>query len=181
MCIRDRPLRYSLYGHPDAGTFWEDKSHAKILSSGFERTGLDSLFWNKGLRCLLMVYVDDFRMSGPKENLSKAWQAIRTGKNALCLDDPKPPDRELGCLHHRFYASADGRPVRVMEYDMRDFMKSCVKSYLEVTASTPKSLRHVETPFLTMPGGGDTPPDPDKPSDYIFDDPLTVLHVRNYA
>ena len=27
------PLRYSLYGHPDAGTFWEDKSHAKVLST----------------------------------------------------------------------------------------------------------------------------------------------------
>ena len=40
--------------------------------------------------------------------------------------------------------------------------KSCVKSYLEVTGATAKSLRHVETPFLTMPGGGDTPPDPDK-------------------
>jgi hypothetical protein len=33
------PLDYSLYGHPDAGTFWEDKSHSKILSVGFKTTG----------------------------------------------------------------------------------------------------------------------------------------------
>ena len=71
-----------------------------------------------------MVYVDDFRMSGPKENLPKAWQAIRTGKDALSLDDPKPPDRELGCFHRRFAAKVNGLPVRAMEYDMRDFMKS---------------------------------------------------------
>ena len=130
-----------------------------------------------------MVYVDDFRMSGPKENLPKAWQAIRSGINALSLDDPKPPDRELGCFHRRFYASVDGERVRAMEYDMRDFMKSCVKSYLEVTGTTMKSLRHVETPFLTMPGGGDTPPDPDKPEEYgeLSDIACSVLMKLLYA
>ena len=71
-----------------------------------------------------MIYVDDFRMSGPKENLPKAWQAIRTGDNALSLDDPKPPDRELGCYHRRFYSRVNGLQVRAMEYDMRDFMSS---------------------------------------------------------
>mgnify|MGYP003315604806 CR=1 FL=1 len=38
------PLLQSLYGHPDAGTFWEDKSHNKILSEGFERTSYNSVF-----------------------------------------------------------------------------------------------------------------------------------------
>ena len=64
-----------------------------------------------------MIYVDDFRMSGPKENLPKAWHAIRTGDNALSLDDPKPPDRELGCYHRRFFSWVNGLQVRAMEYD----------------------------------------------------------------
>ena len=51
--------------------------------------------------------------------------------------------------------------MRAMEYDMRDFMRSCVDKYLEVTGSTEESLRRAETPFLVMPGGGDTPPDPE--------------------
>ena len=92
------PLDYSLYGHPDAGTFWEDKSHSKILSEGFERTGWDSLFWNKELRCLLMVYVDDFRLSGPKANLAEVWSRLRSGKNALTLDDPQPLTGNLAAI-----------------------------------------------------------------------------------
>ena len=115
-----------MYGHPDAGTFWEDKSHSKSLSEGFERTGWDSLFWNKELRCLLMVYVDDFRLSGPKANLAKVWARLRSGTDALTLDDPKPPDRELGCYHRRFETVVNGSPVRAMEYDMREFMRSSV-------------------------------------------------------
>ena len=160
------PLVYALYGHPDAGTFWEDKSHQKILDSNFQRTGYDSLFWHPELRCLLMVYVDDFRLAGPKENVPKAWKLLRTGKDALDLDDPKPPDRELGCYHRRFETTVDGHPVRAMEYDMRDFMKSCVDSYLATTGATRTSLRHVETPFLACPGGGDTPPEPESDADY---------------
>ena len=77
------PLDYSLYGHPDAGTFWEDKSHAKILSTGFERTGWDSLFWHEELRCLLMVYVDDFRVSGPIANLPEVWSRLGSGRTLL--------------------------------------------------------------------------------------------------
>ena len=88
-----------------------------------------------------MVYVDDFRMSGPKDNLSKAWLAIRTGKNALSLDAPKPPDRELGCFHRRFYSTVDGRPARVMEYDMRDFMKSCAN----ILSGSYRSNREIAT------------------------------------
>jgi hypothetical protein len=155
------PRDYSLYGHPDAGTFWEDKSHSKILSVGFKTTGWESLFWHPELRCLLMVYVGDFRMSGPKANLPKVWARRRSGANALTLDEPKPPDRELGCYHRRFETTVDGMPVRAMEYDMRDFMRSCVDKYLEVTETDEKSLKRAETPFLAMPGGGDTPPDPE--------------------
>ena len=66
---------------------------------------------------------------------------------------------------------------------MRDFMKSCDKSYLEVTGATLKSLRHVEAAFLTMPCGGATPPDPDKPEDYgeLSDIACSVLMKLLYA
>ena len=124
------PLYYSLYGHPDAGTFWEEKSHNKILKSGFERTGSDSLFWHPKLKALLMVYVDDFRMSGKKADLDKIWASLTSGKDALTLDPPKPPDRELGCYHRVFDTTVNGQPVRAIEYDMRDFMKSCVENAL---------------------------------------------------
>ena len=94
-----------------------------------------------------MIYVDYFRMPGPKENLAKAWKLLTTGENALTLDPPKPPDRELGCFHRRFDAVVNGQPVRTIEYDMREFMKSCVTAYLDVTGTTASKLKTVETLF----------------------------------
>ena len=130
--------------------FWENKSHGKILASGFERTPADSLFWCEDLKYLLMVYVDDFRMAGPVKNLKVAWERLTTGHNALTLDPPKSPDRELGCYHRIFDAVVNGKPVRAMEYDMRDFMRSCVDQYLEVTGSSRSKLKHAETPFMQL-------------------------------
>ena len=52
------------------------------------------MFWHEELKLLLMVYVDDFKMSGPKENLEKGWKMIRSG---LDSDDPDLVDRCLGC------------------------------------------------------------------------------------
>ena len=31
------------------------------------------MFWSEELKCLLMVYVDDFKMSGSPGNLKTAW------------------------------------------------------------------------------------------------------------
>jgi len=50
---------------------------------------------------MLVVYVDDFKMSGPKQNLSKGWELI--GKH-IRLETPSPLGRYLGC-HHRAYST----------------------------------------------------------------------------
>ena len=43
-----------------------------------------------------------------------------------------------------------------MEYDMREFMGSCVTAYLDHTGLKREALRSVDTPFLPAPpGGGD--------------------------
>ncbi len=44
---------------------------------------------------------------------------------------------------------------------MRDFMRSCVDRCPEATNTKATSLKRAETPFLVVPGGGDTPPEPD--------------------
>ena len=53
------PLNYALYGHPDAGTYWEQKSHSKVLSVGFERVpgDWDSLFYHPVHKLMLTIYV----------------------------------------------------------------------------------------------------------------------------
>ena len=107
-----------------------------------------------------MVYVDDFRISGSQKNLGSAWERLTTGRSASQLDPPKPPDRELGCSHRHSDTTVSEQPVGAIEYDMRDFMRSCVTAYLELTGASPKSVRHTEAPFIVSQGGGDTPEEP---------------------
>ena len=65
------PLILALYGHPDAGTFWERHCEAKLIEVGFIRVPeWPSVFYHPKHKLFLVVYVDDFKMSGPSESLS---------------------------------------------------------------------------------------------------------------
>ena len=71
-------LKLSLYGHPDAGGYWEAHCKQKLIAGGFQLIpDWPSMYWHKTFKLLLMVYVDDFKMSGPKDNLKKGWGIIR--------------------------------------------------------------------------------------------------------
>ena len=48
------------------------------------------------LKLYLIVYVDDFKMAGPRVSLSEGWKLIRSG---ITTDDPVPVNRYLGCEH----------------------------------------------------------------------------------
>ena len=68
------PLRLALYGHPDAGGYWEKHCEKHIISIGFQTIkDWRSVYWHPDLKTLLIVYVDDFKMSGPKSSVAKAW------------------------------------------------------------------------------------------------------------
>ena len=88
--IRDPvvPLVKALYGHPDAGGYWEKHCNDHLAKIGFVPVdNWPSMFWHQELSLLLMVYVDDFEMAGPKAGLVKGWKLIREG---LDVDDPAP-------------------------------------------------------------------------------------------
>ena len=60
-------LRLALYGHPDSGGFWEKHCEQKLKQVGFDLlfpSSWPSVFFHTGLRLLLAVYVDDFKMAG---------------------------------------------------------------------------------------------------------------------
>ena len=60
------PLVLALYGHPDAGGHWERHCDSSVLQAGFIKVPKwPSMYWHPKHRCLLTVYVDDFKMSGP--------------------------------------------------------------------------------------------------------------------
>ena len=98
-----------------------------------------------------MVYVDDFKLSGPKENLKKGWELIKKG---LSLDEPGDIGRCLGCHHKIRSAKVDGKEVQVVEYVVSDFMSSCVDAYKKACGEPNMKLRPVDTPFLPSPEGG---------------------------
>ena len=92
-----RPCIKALYGHPDAGGYWEKHCEKHLKKCGFVVVpDWRSVFWHPVLKLLLAVYVDDFKMSGPKDSLTKGWKLIRDG---IKTDDPALVGKDLGCYH----------------------------------------------------------------------------------
>ena len=92
-------LRIALYGHPHSGGLWEKHCEKMLKMSDFVAVDPDlwpSVFWHPTLRLLMVVYVDDFKMSGPKENLAKGWKLIGA---RIDVDTPCACNRYLGCDH----------------------------------------------------------------------------------
>ncbi|CAE7775567.1 unnamed protein product [Symbiodinium sp. CCMP2592] len=156
-------LVLALYGHPDAGGFWEQHCEKALRSVGFEQCpDWKSVFRHPKLNLMLVVYVDDFKLSGPKANLAKGWELMAS---KIKLEPPSSIKRYLGCEHEPKKAfpeltfgdrgttvaqgSVGPREIRMIKYDMRSFMEQCVSRYVELCGPKYKAtLRSADTPFL---------------------------------
>ena len=77
----------NLYGHPLAGLYWSQYCQEKVLAAGFTKIhGWECLYSHSKLGLILSVYVDDFKLGGRKQNLSKGWQILKD--QGLILDPP---------------------------------------------------------------------------------------------
>ena len=89
-----------------------------------------SCYIHDRLGVVLVIYVDDFKVAGPKDSMKEAWALLRSGSDKLDMDDPQSLDSYLGCKHHIIPAKApDGTPVTRIEYDMEPFLVTCLKAY----------------------------------------------------
>jgi hypothetical protein len=144
-----RRLHKSLYGHPDSGSFWEEHCAERLLSVGF--TPIDewsSCFAHESLGLFLVLYVDDFLLSGPKANLEKAWSLIR---GVVKLGAQGPLSQFLGCGHIVKPAPLVNDPERVeISYDMRKYLEQAIASYRSL-ASFEGAFTKVDTPYLVEP------------------------------
>jgi len=163
------PLKLALYGHPDAGGYWEKHCDKHILSEGFTTINdWRSVYWHKQLKLLLIVYVDDFKMSGPVDSLQEGWRKLRKG---LIMDEPTPAGKFLGCTNvvntiqvrepfnctsltgeggitPKTEQSEKIITVNIVKYDQRPFLEQCVVRYLELAGKDAPSLKRADTPFI---------------------------------
>ena len=162
------PLRLALYGHPDAGGYWEAHCESHLASVGFVPISeWRSCFWHPALRLFLVVYVDDFKLSGPAVNLAAGWALIRQG---VATDKPHKPDIFLGCKHEESVETSpwSGKQTRVLTDNITSFLEDAVSKYQVLAGNV--ALRRVTTPFLedtqspptsntaaVKPGGGSAP------------------------
>ena len=77
-----------MYGHPDAGGYWEQHCRTIVLKAGFtELSNWPNVYFHKGRQLLLVVYVDDFKLAGPVGELAWGWEQLRKDIN---MDEPAP-------------------------------------------------------------------------------------------
>ena len=126
----------ALYGHPDAGTFWEQHCDESVGEEW------PSVYTHPELQFVLVVYVDDFKMAGPKNNLKKGWELLR---EKLIIEPETGLDLYLGCSQSKgTVVLGNGHKVTTVTYDMEQFLRSCVDRYLEVAGNV--GLKKVPTP-----------------------------------
>ena len=72
-------LLMALYGNPDSVTMWEVMCDLGVKAVGFLAVGAEwpSVYYHKELKLLLTIYVDDFKLAGPEENLEKGCALLR--------------------------------------------------------------------------------------------------------
>ena len=103
------PLKLALYRHPDAGGYWERHCETQLRSVGFVPIpDWRSCFWHAGLRLFLVVYVDDFKMSGPQDNMARGWALVR---KHIRTDPPQAVGKYLGCEHFVSASTLGGIPT----------------------------------------------------------------------
>ena len=80
-----------------AGLYWEKYCHDILKKAGFTKVpGWECLFQHHEQKLFLSVYVDDFKMAGHAQNLTKMWQTLSRN---LELEPPSPLHGSvyLGC------------------------------------------------------------------------------------
>ena len=109
-----------------------------------------SCYWNQELGLYLVVYVDDFSMSGKASSLAEGWRRI---KERIALGDVEPMSHFLGCKRVVF----QNGNVRGVKYDMRDFWLNAVQAYkviLQSKRDEPVELLKAQSPYINAKDNG---------------------------
>ena len=92
------PLKRNLYGHKLAGFLWQKyAAHIIINELGFEKLmSWECLYFHRGKKLFLSVYVDDLKMAGISASIKPMWGLMQVH---MKLEPPKKmwENQYLGC------------------------------------------------------------------------------------
>ena len=155
-------MRQALYGHPDAGGYWERHCERGVLKAGFKPMGdcaeWRSCYFNSKTGVLCVIYVDDFKLAGPEHEVAQAWKDI-SDIGGIKITEPERSTNFLGCKHHvERNVNANGVSVSKITYDMEDFLRECCSTYedLATTQGQKVTWTPVDTPFIEETDWDDT-------------------------
>ena len=119
------------------------------MKHGFTKIGTSeewrSCYYHPSRKVYLMIYVDDFKMAGPKAEVANCWADLRKG---IDMGENAPVTHFLGCKHEvTDGVASDGLPVRVMSYNMQSFLENCITKY-EALAGPDFKCTKAKTPFV---------------------------------
>ena len=87
-------LNLALYGHPQSGAFWEEHAAERLISEDWLTIeGWPSCYWHKEFKAFMVLYVDDFKISGPKTRMREAWESVM---RHIVIDAPTKMKAFLG-------------------------------------------------------------------------------------
>ena len=136
-------LAKALSGHPDAGIMWEQHCDTHVREAGFMPVGKEwpSMYFHKELKLLLVIYVDDLKLAGPSQNLTKGWELLRS---QLRIELETDLGLYLGCLLGKgTYRLHAGTEVTSMTYNMKGLLKLFVDKYLDLVGKDTKLKQQV--------------------------------------
>ena len=128
-----------MYGR--AGFDWYDHLVGTVTAMGWIRIEGWALFAKD--RCVLFVYIDDFVMSGPSQQVTKFFRELM-GKIDL---EPPEPIEEILSIDVMFLREP---PVSSILLPQPHYAKTLVQRYLE-TSQFQKQLRQAATPYAELP------------------------------
>ena len=83
-----------------------------------------SCYFHKDLGLFLVVYVDDFKLSGPQKHLKQGWRLLRRYLN---IEPEQPLGLYLGCQHERFTMTLpNGKMAIAIRYNMENYLRQTV-------------------------------------------------------
>ena len=106
---------------------WEQHCDQKVRELDFVPVGEEwpSMYFHKKLKLLLVIYVDDLKLAGPEENLTKGWEMLRSKLN---IEPETDLGLYLGCVLRKGSTKLhDGTPVSTMTYDLEGLLKLSVE------------------------------------------------------